>query len=141
MPQEQNSTPSHPPLNTKRDSYEKWAPEIRTDEELREVVDIAFDYRGDVTVTTKSGESIVGYIFNRVPDAAEPYIECYPKGDETPRTLKYREIAGIVFTGIDSAAGRSWENWIKKNEEKKKALAEGRDIGDIEPKPMPLDNE
>ncbi|MBI3831002.1 MAG: hypothetical protein HY291_15890 [Planctomycetes bacterium] len=141
MPQEQTSTPSHPPDPKKRDSYEKWAPEIKNEEDLREVLDLAFDYRGDVTITTKAGEKIVAYIFNRVSDTTEPYIEFYPKNEDAPRVLKYREVAGLAFTGIDSAAGRSWESWLKKNEEKKKALAEGRDIGDIEPKPMPLDNE
>lgn len=140
MPQEQNSTPAHAPLDTKRDTYEKWEPEIKTEADLREVINLAFDYRGDVTIQTRSGEKIVGYIFNRNAEAADPYIELYPKNDDVARALKYREIASISFTGIDTAAGRSWDNWLKKNEEKKKAQAEGRDIGDIEPKPMSLDD-
>lgn len=140
MPQEKNSS-AHPPDPKQRETYEKWVPEIKSEADLREAVDIAFDYRGDVTIVPKSGEKVVGYIFNRVTDVADPYIEFYVKNEDTPRSLKYREIAGIAFTGIDLAAGRSWEAWLKKNEEKKKALAEGRDIGNIEPKPMPLDNE
>lgn len=32
--------------------------------ELAESVELAFDYRGDVTVSLKSGESIGGYLFN-----------------------------------------------------------------------------
>lgn len=123
------------------ENLEKWAPEIKSDADLRKVVHLAFDYRGDVTITTKTGQKLIGYIFNRFEDGPEPYIEYYPKNEDTHRTLKYAEIAGIAFTGIDPAAGRSWENWVKKVEEKKQAQAEGRDIGDIEPKPMPLDNE
>jgi hypothetical protein len=33
--------------------------------ELAEAVELAFDYRGDVTVSLKSGESLFGYLFNR----------------------------------------------------------------------------
>jgi hypothetical protein len=57
-----------------------------------------------------------------------------------PRRLACREIARIALTGADAAAGRSWEIWVRKYEGKKKALAEGRDIGNIEPQPMPLDD-
>lgn len=33
--------------------------------ELAEQIEAAFDYRGDCTVTLKSGEQVVGYLFNR----------------------------------------------------------------------------
>ncbi|MEE9232729.1 MAG: hypothetical protein V3U07_04680, partial [Nitrospirales bacterium] len=35
------------------------------DHELREVLGRAFDYRGDVTIQLKTGEQIVGYVFDR----------------------------------------------------------------------------
>ena len=33
--------------------------------EIAEAVELAFDYRGDVTLSLPSGESVVGYLFNR----------------------------------------------------------------------------
>ncbi|MGH7426136.1 MAG: hypothetical protein ACREJP_08205, partial [Candidatus Methylomirabilales bacterium] len=33
--------------------------------ELQEVIEAAFDYRGDVTLTLRDGTRIEGYIFNR----------------------------------------------------------------------------
>ena len=36
-----------------------------SEQELCAAVDQAFDYRGDVTIELKSGESIVGYVFGR----------------------------------------------------------------------------
>lgn len=117
-----------------RESLEKWIPEIKTHADLVDVVEKAFDYRGDVTLVLKSGEKIVGYIFNRSPEAAEPFLEYFPRNIDEKRTLKYSEIAGLEFSGVDPATGRSWELWMQKYNEKKKALAEGRDIGNIEPK-------
>ena len=140
MPQEKNSTSAQG--NTRnRESYEKWVPELKTEADLREALEIAFDYRGDVTITTKQGEQIIGYIFNRDAQASQPYIEYFPKNQAVKKKLLYGEIQGLAFTGIDPAAGRSWDAWVKKNEDKKKALAEGRDIGNIDLQPMPLDNE
>ena len=47
-------------------------------------------------------------------------------------TIPYDQIAALVFTGRDTAAGRSWETWMKKYQEKKAAGEKG--IG-IEPEP------
>ena len=119
----------------------KPAPRPAAREELFAAVEQALDYRGDVTLTTKDGREIAGFVFNRAADdAGESYLEYCPKNEDAPRRLACREIARIAFTGADAAAGRSWEVWVRKYEEKKKALAEGRDIGNIEPQPLPLDD-
>ena len=46
--------------------------------ELAEAVELAFDYRGDVTITLKSGESLVGYLFNRQVSGSEFSLELFP---------------------------------------------------------------
>jgi hypothetical protein len=136
MPQEHDPQASKP-----RETIERAVLEPATREELFDAVERAFDYRGDVTITMKDGREIAGFVFNRVAEnVAEPYLEYYPRTEDEPRRLDYREIARIAFAGADAAAGRSWEMWVKKSEEKKKALAEGRDIGNIEPQPLPLDD-
>ena len=86
--------------------------------ELRDVLEKAFDYRGDVTLELRTGESVEGYIFDRRPDSS---ISLFPKNDATKRTIDWSEITGVSFTGRDTAAGKSWEAWMKKYQEKKAA--------------------
>ncbi len=38
-----------------RENLEGWIPELATEAEVREALEKAFDYRGDVTVTRKDG--------------------------------------------------------------------------------------
>ena len=98
-----------------------WQP--TTEEELREGLEKAFDYRGDVTIVRKDGSSIEGYIFDRRAGATleESVIRLFPKGDPTKISIPYSDIASLQFTGRDTAAGKSWEAWLKKYWEKKAA--------------------
>ena len=93
-------------------------------QELAEAVELAFDYRGDVTLQLASGESVVGYLFNRHPTAAIPAIEMFPEDRPAPRTIPYSAIVSIAFTGEDTANGKSWEVWVSKKESERRADAE-----------------
>jgi hypothetical protein len=92
--------------------------------DIAEAVERAFDYRGDVTLELTSGESVVGYIFNRQAGIANPSIEMFPADNPAPRTIAYSAIASIAFTGEDTANGKSWEAWITKKESERRAEAE-----------------
>jgi hypothetical protein len=98
-----------------------WQP--TTEEELREGLEKAFDYRGDVTIVRKDGSAVEGYIFDRRAGAtlAESVIRLFPKGDPTKVSIPYSDVASLQFTGRDTAAGKSWEAWLKKYWEKKAA--------------------
>ena len=97
--------------------------ETATPDKLRECLEKAFDYRGDVTLTLKDGRSIEGYIFDRRPGATleDSSVRLLPKDSGPKLTVRYSEIAGLAFTGRDPAAGKSWEAWVKKYCEKKRA--------------------
>jgi hypothetical protein len=97
--------------------------EAASDEELRDGLEKAFDYRGDVTITRKDGTAVEGYIFDRRPGATlqESVVRLFPKGDPVKVAIPYSDIAGLAFTGRDTAAGKSWEAWLKKYWEKKAA--------------------
>ncbi len=123
-----------------RGSYENWEPELNTPADVCKALEIALDYRGDITVTKKDGTKGTGFLFNCEPDKPDPFFEYFEKGKDEKSSIFYREVAHLKFSAIDPAAGRSWELWVKKVEDKKKALAEGRDIGDIEPELMPMDD-
>ena len=108
---------------TEHEELEGWVPELASDEALREALEKAFDYRGDVTITLKSGEKIEAYIFNRSTGAtlAESFVQYFtPKADEK-RKLSYAQIARLEFSGKDRAAGKHWEDWVKAYTEKKAA--------------------
>jgi len=108
---------------TEHEELEGWVPELASDEALREALEKAFDYRGDVTITLKSGEKIEAYIFNRVTGATlvESFVQYFTPKAEEKRKLSYAQIARLEFSGKDRAAGKHWEDWVKKFNEKKAA--------------------
>ena len=92
--------------------------------ELAEAVELAFDYRGDVTVSLKSGESLSGYLFNRQVSGSDSYLEVFPSDSSAARHIRYDQIAAIAFTGEDTATGKSWEAWIAKKAPERRAEVE-----------------
>lgn len=93
---------------------------LRSDEQRREVIEKAFDYRGDVTLTLHCGDVVAGYLFDRRERDGVPEVRVMtPAGERA--TVPYAEVAKLAFTGRDPAAGKSWETWVQKYVEKKKA--------------------
>ncbi len=101
--------------------------ENATESELRDALEQAFDYRGDITITKRDGTRVEGYIFDRRtgPTLQESEVRLYPKGSDTKLTVLYSDIAALAFTGRDTAAGKSWEAWVKKYWERKQAGEKG----------------
>jgi hypothetical protein len=98
-------------------------PTLASDEDLKNALEKAFDYRGDVTLTLKSGEKIEAYIFNRQTGAtlADSWVHYFTPSAPDKRKVSYAEIARLEFTGKDRAAGKHWEDWVKAWNEKKAA--------------------
>ena len=92
--------------------------------ELAEAVELAFDYRGDVTVSLKSGEPLFGYLFNRQVSGSDSYLEVFPSDSAEARRIRYDQIATIAFTGEDTATGKSWEAWVSKKDSERKIEVE-----------------
>ena len=105
------------------ENLEGWIPELATEDDLKAALEKAFDYRGDVTLTLKSGERVDAYLFNRETGRtlAESWVQFFPANAAEKRRASYAEIARIEFTGKDRAAGKHWEAWVKKYAEKKAA--------------------
>lgn len=106
-----------------RENLEGWIPQLASDEEVRLALEKAFDYRGDITITLKSGEKVEGYIFDRRTGKtlADSAVRLYPKTGNEKITISYVDIAALAFTGKDTAAGKSWEAWMQRYREKKAA--------------------
>ena len=106
---------------SQHEGLQGWIPELASGDDLREALEKAFDYRGDVTITRKDGTKLEGYIFDRVPGAtlSNSFVRLLPKDSNQRTKIPYSEIAGLSFSGRDTAAGKSWEAWVKKYWEKK----------------------
>jgi hypothetical protein len=125
----QNLKPAHDPEalevapGAPHENLEGWVPPLAGEAELRAALDQAFDYRGDVTLTLKDGRTIEGYVFDRRPgaDLASSRIRILPAGSDGKLSITYAEIAALAFSGRDTAAGRSWEAWVRKYWEKRQA--------------------
>jgi hypothetical protein len=106
-----------------RDQFEGWIPELATEAELRDALEKAFDYRGDVTIVRKDGTRVEGYVFDRRngPTLADSVVRLIPQNSTDKISISYANIAALAFTGRDTAAGRSWEAWVRKYWEKKAA--------------------
>jgi len=104
-----------------RENLQGWIPTLASDDEIRLALEKAFDYRGDVTITRKDGTSISGYIFDRRhgDTLADSAVRIIPAGERTRLTIPYSEIAALHFSGRDTAAGKSFEAWVRKYWEKK----------------------
>ena len=111
---------------TDHETLQGWIPELATEDELREALEKAFDYRGDVTVTRKDGTKLEGYIFDRVSGATlgTSFARILPKDSNQRVKIVYSDIAALAFTGRDTAAGKSWEAWVRKYWEKKEKSGE-----------------
>ena len=107
----------------KHEKLEGWVPELASDEEVRQALEKAFDYRGDVTITRKDGSKVEGYIFDRRSGKtlADSAVRLFPKDADQKISIPYSEIAGLAFSGRDTAAGKSFEAWVRKYWEKKAA--------------------
>lgn len=108
---------------TAHEQLEGWIPALASEEELRQALEKAFDYRGDITITRKDGSKIEGYLFDRrsASTLKDSIVRLYPKNSNEKISISYSDIAALAFSGHDTAAGKSWEAWMKKYAAKKAA--------------------
>ena len=129
MPQETKAMPSDPDAlehapGIAHENLEGWIPTLADEQDIRSALEKAFDYRGDVAITMKDGSRIEGYIFDRRgdgPTLADCVVRLFPKDRNEKVAVSYSTIARLEFTGRDTAAGKSFETWVKKYQERKAA--------------------
>src|SRR5437868_12018505 len=111
-------------LGFAHENLEGWIPALANEGEIREALEKAFEYLGDLTVTLKSGQKLEGYLFDRRNDGAslsECYARMIPKGSREKIRIAYSDVAALAFTGKDTAAGKSFAAWVRKYNKKKAA--------------------
>jgi hypothetical protein len=104
-----------------RAGLQGWIPELASEEEVREALEKAFDYRGDITLTKKDGTVVEGYIFDRKTGKTlvDSIVRLLPKDSNQRQMIPYADIAALSFSGRDTAAGKSYEAWVRKYWEKR----------------------
>ena len=116
------------------DKIEGWVPGLVTPDDLRAALEKAFDYRGDVTINRKDNSQVTGYVFDRRSGnslANSSVRLLLPSGEKI--SISYSDISGLAFSGRDTAAGKSWETWLRKYWEKR---AKGEQNIGIAPEPL-----
>ena len=106
-----------------RENLEGWVPELASEQDLKQALEEAFGYRGDVEITRKNGSKVEGYIFDRRTGAtlAQSAVRLVDKQSGQKISVPYSDIAALAFTGRDMAAGKSWETWVRSYWERKAA--------------------
>ena len=108
---------------TSHQQLEGWIPQLASEEEIRQALEKAFDFRGDVAITRKDGSKIEGYIFDRRTGSSlsNSLVRMIPAGKREKVSISYSEIAALKFNDRDPAAGKSFEAWVRKYWEKRAA--------------------
>ena len=106
------------------EKLEGYIPSLASDDDIRAALEKAFDYRGDITITRKDESRVEGYLFDRRSNGAtlaDCVVRLFPKDRDEKISIRYADIARLEFTGRDTAAGKSFETWVKKYQAKKAA--------------------
>jgi hypothetical protein len=119
MTGKESSTVPHP------HELQGWIVDSSRPDVLRQALEQALDYRGDITIARKSSAAAIeGYIFDiKAAKAAggEITVRLVPRNSDEHIAIPFSDIASLSFTGKDTASGKSFETWIKKYAEKKLA--------------------
>jgi hypothetical protein len=120
MPQETKA--KFEPGATPATSLQGWTTDLADPAGTMDVLEKAFDFRGDVTLSLTSGQSVTGYVFDRRRGAtlAESNVRLLGAASDDKLTISFADISRVEF-GKDAAHGKSFETWVKKYVEKKLA--------------------
>lgn len=129
MPQDVKSHDNQTPGNEKSEpeSLQGLVADASDERALLDALEDAFDYRGDVTITKTSGETVEGYIFDRRRGGGltDSIVRMMGPGSDAYITVRFDEIARLNFSGKDTAHGKSFERWVERYTEKKLKEARG----------------
>ena len=74
---------------------------------------VAFEYRGDVTLTLADGHAVEGYVANVGADS----LRLWTKGSTALREIPVAAVRRVALTGRDPAAGQSFATWQRRHGE------------------------
>jgi hypothetical protein len=84
-----------------------------------EALRVAFEYRGDVTLTLDDGSRVEGYVAN----VGEHDLRLWNQGSVETHCVPLASVKRVELSGRDTASGRSYQTWLRQYEQKKAAAA------------------
>ncbi len=81
---------------------------------------VAFEYRGDVTLLLDDDSRVDGYLSNLTDDT----LRLWCRGETAQLEIPTRQVKHVELTGQDTASGKSWQTWMKKQEAAQAAAGE-----------------
>jgi len=81
---------------------------------------VAFEYRGDVTLLLDDDSRVDGYVANLTPDT----LRLWCRGETSLLEIPTRHVKQVKLSGRDTASGKSWQTWLRKQEAHRQATPE-----------------
>jgi len=81
---------------------------------------VAFEYRGDVTLLLDDDSRVDGYLSN----LSDETLRMWCRGETAQLEIPIRHVKHVELTGRDTASGKSWQTWMKKQEAAQRAATE-----------------
>jgi hypothetical protein len=83
----------------------------------------ACDYRGDITLELADGSTLECFMFDRRPPTGgdQGCVRVMMVKDGSKRSVPYGDVRKLTFSGKDTAAGKTWESWVRRYIEKRTA--------------------
>ena len=120
MPQENKTAPQAMDDPTEAQQHDVLEP--TDDESWLLALEVVRDYRGDVTIHLRDGSELSGFVFDiRLNNERGSVIRMDLPGTGTRKEVAVESVAKITLSGRNTAAGKSWENWLRRYAEKRLA--------------------
>ena len=81
---------------------------------------VAFEYRGDVTLLLDDDSRVDGYLANLTDDT----LRLWCRGETAQLEIPIGHVKHVELSGQDTASGKSWQTWMKKQEAAQAAASE-----------------
>jgi hypothetical protein len=81
---------------------------------------VAFEYRGNVTLLLDDDSRVDGYLSNLTDDA----VRLWCRGETDQLEIPIHHVKHVELTGRNTASGKSWQTWMKKQEAAQAAATE-----------------
>ena len=131
MPQHDKNSPQNVP--TPKEAIQGLSIDLSLVDDPMGALELARDYRGDTTVHLKDGTTVKGFVFDVGTNGNAPAELRMDLSEEARReSIPLDRIHRIDLDGRDMAAGKTWENWVRRYAEKKFA----GEVASIESTPL-----
>ena len=131
MPQHDKKSPNTE--SAPKEAMQGLSLELSMVDDPMRALELARDYRGDTTVHLKDGTTISGFVFDvRAEEGVQPELRMDLPGEDERLSITADRIERIELDGRDMAAGKTWENWVRRYAEKRLA----GEVASIESAPL-----